>query len=225
MLMEEYRISKSRDEIVKCLEKKFESSGLFTVWQKNKNNEREFVIEATLQDFNKNEGFFSLLITDEKFSKADKNGEFYFLLQGHEFVFKSKMTVDQIKGECRFQIPKEVRLKELRIYPRKYFQQEDKVSVDVVFKSKPKTNQEKERVESQFPILNVSMGGVCIVVSKETLSSIDLSKEIEISGLSFYESLQSDMKAVVRNARVYIKKSFSNDEYYALGLEFNHHCQ
>lgn len=220
--MEEYRISKSREEIVKCLEKKFEASGRFTVWQKNKNGDREFVIEATLQDFNGEDGYFALLISDENFSKADKSGEFYFLLQGHEFVFKSKMTIDQIKGEYRFQVPKEVRLKELRIHPRLYFQQEDKISVGVVFKAKQQGNiTAKDSIESQCPVLNVSLGGLCIVVSKETLSSIDLSKEIEVSGLSFYDNLQSEMKAVVRNARVYIKKSFSNDEYYALGLEFS----
>lgn len=220
--MEEYRISKSREEIVKCLEKKFEASGRFIVWQKNKNGDREFVIEATLQDFNGEDGYFALLISDEKFSKADKGGEFYFLLQGHEFVFKSKMTIDQIKGEYRFQVPKEVRLKELRIHPRLYFQQEDKISVGVVFKAKQQGNiTAKDSIESQCPVLNVSLGGLCIVVSKETLSSIDLSKEIEVSGLSFYDNLQSEMKAVVRNARVYIKKSFSNDEYYALGLEFS----
>lgn len=219
--MEEYRISKSREEIVKCLEKKFEASGLFTVWQKNKNGEREFVIEAKLQSFNCDEGYFALEISNENFHKADRSGEFYFLLQGHEFVFKSKMTIDQTKAEFRFQVPKEVRLKELRIHPRTYYQQEDKVSVGVVFRAKQVGHILAESIESQCPVLNISLGGVCIIVSKETLSSIDLSKEIEISGLSFYEDLRSDMKAVVKNARVYIKKNFSNDEYYALGLQFS----
>lgn len=221
--MEDYRISKRREEIVKCLGIKFESSGMFTVWQKNGMGEREFVVEAKLQSFDGEEGYFSLLISENAFIKADKKSEFYFLLHGHEFVFKSKMAIDQVKGEHRFQIPKEVRLKELRIFPRKYFEVDEKICVDVAFKSKHVTTvKESYRIiESQCPVLNISKGGVCIVVSKETLSNIDLSKEIEISGLSFFDNLDAEMKAIVKNARVYVKKSFSNDEYYALGLQFN----
>jgi len=216
--MEDYRISKSREEIIKSLEKKFKASGVFTIWQKNASGEREFVVEAKLNNFNQLEGYFSLTIPEEKFSKADVKGDFYFLLQGHEFVFKSRMAIDQVKGEYRFQFPKEVRLKELRIHPRKYFEQDEKISVGVVFKTK--NTDQKEEIESNCPVLNISSGGLCIVVSKETLSEIDLSKEIEVSGLSFYDNLKPEMTAIVRNARVHIKKNIKNDDYYALGLQF-----
>lgn len=43
-------------------------------------------------------------------------------------------------------------------------------------------------------------------------------------GLDNYLTINSSVtfsSDSIRNARVYIKKSFSNDEYYALGLEFS----
>lgn len=57
-------------------------------------------------------------------------------------------------------------------------------------------------------------------MSKETLSSVKLNEPIELEGLSFFESLENEIKAVVRNARVHAKKGFAKDDYYALGLEF-----
>ena len=70
------------------------------------------------------------------------------------------------------------------------------------------------------PIYNISKAGICIIVSKETLSSIKLNEAIDLEGLSFFESLTNEMKAVVKNARVYADKGFGTDEFYALGLEF-----
>ncbi len=217
--MDLYRISKSRDEITKQLEKKFQDSGHFTIWQKNNEGEREFVIETKFKNFFENDRTFSIFLTKEQFSKANKKAEFYFLLKGHDFVFKSRLAIDQIAGEVRFQLPKEVRLKELRLHPRKYFAENEKINIEVCFDPKS-TNKTSDKVQTVCPVLNISVSGICIVVSKETLSQIDLSKEINLKGLGFYENLTSEMKAVVKNARVYIKKNFSSDEFYALGLQF-----
>ncbi len=218
MNFENYRISKSRSEIISCLEKKFKSSGIFKVWQKNEKGDREFIVEAKLFSFNAEEGFFSLSIDPQEFKKSNTKLEYYFLLEGHDFVFKSKLSIDQVPTEYRFQFPKEVRLKELRTHSRKYFSLDDKITVEVKFNKK--NAKESEKVFSSCPVLNISKGGVCIIVSKETLTKIDIDKEIEIIGLGFFENLESDMKAIVKNARVYINKSLSHDDQFALGLQF-----
>lgn len=217
----DYRVSKSREEINKRLKKKFESSGFFTVWQKADTvGIREFVVEAKLQSVDPEAGIFTVIIPAEIFANAKKEKDFYFLLQGHDFAFKSRLILS-VPGELRFKIPKEIRIQELRMHPRIQFEKEEKVSVDVTFHIKKPQNSNSLLIESRCPVLNVSLGGICIVVSKETLSLIDLTKEIHIADLTFFESLKPDMKAVIRNARVYIKKGIINDEYYALGLQFN----
>ena len=64
------------------------------------------------------------------------------------------------------------------------------------------------------PLVNVSKGGACVVISKETISNIDFTTDIYVK---FNTDFQS---ALIRNARVFIKKELNQDEFYALGVEF-----
>jgi hypothetical protein len=218
--MEEFRVSKSRDEIVKIIKQKFESENLMTIWQKDhKTGERVFKCEVQFHSLNHLDGHFSVVIGEESKKNFRHDLETYFLLKFQDFVFKTKLATTQPKNgnSINFQIPYDVKLKELRIHPRVYLKTETKRYVSVTFASR---EQGPKSFSVTCPIYSISKTGICIIISKETLSSIKLNQEIELEGLSFFDSLTNEKKAIVRNARVYSKKDLSSDEFYALGLEF-----
>lgn len=218
--MDEFRISKNRDEIVKIIREKFEAENLMTIWQKDhKTGERVFKCEVQFHSLNHLDGHFSVVIDEENKKNFKNDLDTYFLLKFQDFVFKTKLATAQPKNghSIHFQIPYDVRLKELRVHPRIYLTSAEKRYVSVTFTSKEK---EAKSLCVACPIYNISKSGICIIISKETLSSIKLNEEICLEGLSFFESLSNEKKAMVRNARVYSKKEFSSDEFYALGLEF-----
>lgn len=218
--MQEYRISKSRDEIIKLVQKKFEAETLMTIWQKDpESGNRVFKCDVKFSSLNPFEGIFTIAIDESLKVNFNPKLETYFLLQVQDFVFKTRTSINQpsqVNSLC-FQIPHDVRLKELRIHPRVYIDQGERRFVSAKFESK---HEEDTTVDVACPIFNISKGGICIIVSKETLSEIKLDQAISLEGLSFFENLSNDMKAIVRNARVYAKKGLENDELYALGLEF-----
>jgi hypothetical protein len=218
--MDGYRISKSRDEIVKVLQKKFEAENSLTLWQKDsKTGERRFKCEVKFSDLNISEGFFSVKINNQDLEFFNPQVETYFLLTVQDFVFKTKIS--NVKSEflntLNFQIPYDVCLKEMRAHPRTYINQDEKRLVSAKFFS---NNKKKKEINVACPIYNISMSGICIIISKETLSSIKLNEEIHLEGLSFFDSLQNAKKAIVRNARLYCQKGLTTDEFYAIGLEF-----
>jgi hypothetical protein len=218
--MEEFRISKNRDEIVKLIRKKFESENLMTIWQKDpKTGDRVFKCEVQFHNLDQFEGIFSVVIEEEHKANFRSDLDTYFLLKFQDFVFKTKVAINQPKNKSsiHFQIPYDVRLKELRLHPRIYLASTEKRYVSATFAVK---KPEEEGLSVSCPVYNISKTGICIIVSKETLSAIKLNEEINLEGLSFFESLNNEKKAIVRNARVYSKKDLSSDEFYALGLEF-----
>lgn len=220
MSVSEYRISKSRDEILKLVQKKFEAETTMTIWQKDPiTDSRIFKCEVKFSSIDTFEGVFSIAIDEEQKSYFNPSIDTYFLLSVQDFVFKTKTSVVQVakKGTLTFQIPHDVRLKELRMHPRVYMNMDDRRFVSAKFNSK---DQDEAHVSVACPIYNISKTGICIIVSKETLSSVKLNEAIALEGLSFFESLGNEMKAVIRNARVHTKKGYGKDEYYALGLEF-----
>ena len=218
--MQEYRISKSREEIIKLVQKKFEAETFMTVWQKDPTTGlRTFKCNVKFSSLDPYEGIFSVAIDEEQRANFNSSLETYFLLHVQDFVFKTKVSIIQPnkKNSMNFQIPHDVRLKELRIHPRVYLNSSEKRFVAAKFGSK---DDRQITVDVACPIYNISKSGVCIIVSKETLSNIKLNEAIFLEGLSFFESLSNEMKAVVKNARVYSKRGHSTDELYALGLEF-----
>lgn len=220
MGINDYRISKNRDEIVKLVQKKFEAETTMTIWQKDPLTQtRTFKCEVKFTSIDIHEGIFSIAINDKDKLSFDNQLETYFLLKIQDFVFKTKSSiVDSGKHETlTFKIPHDVRLKELRMHPRVYLDQNEKNLVTVTFNSK---NTKRPKLCMACPIYNISKSGICIIVSRETLSSVNLNETIELEGLSFFNSLCNEMQAIVKNARVYIKKGYATDDYYALGLEF-----
>ncbi len=218
--MNGYRVSKSREEIVNVLQKKFEAETTMTIWQKDLSNDaRLFKCDVKFSSIDAFEGIFSVIVDETNRKTFNPALETYFLLQVQDFVFKTKVALIQPrdKQKIHFQIPFDVRLKELRMHPRVYIKGEEKRFVSVTFENKL---DEKKPIGVACPVYNISKSGICIIVSKETLSAVKLNEAIDLEGLSFFDSLTNKMKAVVRNARVHGKKGIGKDEYYALGLEF-----
>lgn len=218
--MQEYRISKSREEIIKLVQKKFEYENMMTIWQKDTaTDSRIFKCDVKFSSLNPYDGVFTIAIDEELKLNFNPKLDTYFLLKVQDFVFKTKTSLTQKseKNSLSFQIPRDVRLKELRIHPRVYINPEEKRFVSAKFESKAG---ESLTIDVSCPIINISKSGICIIVSKETLSGIKLNECISLEGLSFFETLPNGIKAVVKNARVHTKKGMENDELYALGLEF-----
>ena len=206
MSIKEYRISKSREEIVKLVQKKFETEAAMTIWQKNPiTQNREFKCDVKFSSIDTYEGVFSIIIEDKYKTNFNIQLETYFLLQVQDFIFKTKSSVVHAakNGTLTFQIPQDVRLKELRMHPRVYLNQDEMRLVSARFFSK---NPKHEFISIGCPIYNISKSGICIIVSKETLSSVKLNELIQLEGLSFFDSLGNIRSAAVRNARIYGEK-------------------
>ena len=220
MSINDYRISKSREEIVKLVQKKFEAEATMTIWQKNPITDvREFKCDVKFSSINTYEGIFSINIDESHKTHFNLQLETYFLLQVQDFIFKTKSSTVHAaqNGTLTFQIPQDVRLKEFRLHPRIYLDQNDKRFVSARFNSK---DPKHKFITIACPIYNISKSGICIIVSKETLSSVRLNENIMLEGLSFFDSLGNEKEATVKNARVYGKKGYATDDFYALGLEF-----
>ena len=219
--MEESRISKNRIEIINFLKQSFDANSSVIIWQKDLESEnRSFLCEVQFNLINEKEGVFSIKMPDENTKKSfNPKLETYFLLKSQNFSFKTKTAISGIFNQLilSFQIPRSIKREELRQHPRIYIKSEEKRFVNTTFYSK---NNPKEFIKISCPIYNISNGGICIIVSKETLSIVDLNESISLEGLGFFENLPNSLEAVIRNARIYQKQGLLNDNLYALGLEF-----
>ncbi|WP_408099093.1 hypothetical protein ACJVC5_09280 [Peredibacter sp. HCB2-198] len=216
--MQQYATTTNREEIIKLVQKKFEASATVSVWQKDpKTEQRTFLCEGKFSSIDTYEGIFMVDLDPGQMKNFKKDLETYFLFEAQGLVFKTRPSpYMEIKNSIvAFSFPQSVKLKELRNHPRIYFSDEEKRIVSVRFSDKNSAG----TIAVFCPIYNISKSGICIIVTKETLSNAKLNEAIEIQGLSFFECFADEVKAVVKNARVF-KKGFATDDSYALGLEF-----
>jgi hypothetical protein len=207
--MEYYRFSKNRAEIIKVLAQKLNGESMLTVWQKNEDESRIFLDKMPFHALFPEAGVFTLHLTLKEAEHIDPQKDVYFLLEEQDFIFKTKLAVEQ-KELITFQLPREVRLKESRAHERQYFSLDDRRYAEVIFVSKDDDN----GISLNCPLVNISAGGACIIVSKETLSSINFNADISLKLTAQFQ------KAIIRNARVFIKKNLNQDELYAIGVQF-----
>lgn len=220
--MKEYRTSKNRDEIIRQVQKKFLAKEVVTVWQRDMlTGERNFKCQVKFYSVDIENGTFIVQFASDDVVAFKPNLETYFLLQDLDFAFKTKLGIDQPKDYSliNFRIPADVKLQELRLHPRLYIPLSEKRFARAKFKARKKNGQ---HVLVTCPILNISKGGVCLIVSKSTLNSIDMQAEVWLEGVSFYEPLErvNRIRAIARNLRIYTKEELGHDETFAIGLEF-----
>ncbi len=207
--MDYYRFSKNRSEIIKVLSLKLNSESMLTVWQKNEDETRTFLDKMPFHALYPEAGVFTLNLTQKETEHIDPNKDIYFLLEEQDFIFKTKLAVEQ-KDHITFQLPREVRLKESRAHERQYFSLDDHRYAEVIFVAKDDDN----GIAINCPLVNLSVGGACIIVSKETLSSINFNADIRLKLAAQFQT------AIIRNARLYAKKNLNQDELYAIGVQF-----
>jgi hypothetical protein len=101
-----YRFSTKRPEIIKTLSSKLTNECTLTVWQKLADGTRSFIEKMTFHALHPSEGVFTLKGISKDIKHIDPSKEIYFLLEGHDFIFKTKMAVEQ-KEFMTLQIPRE----------------------------------------------------------------------------------------------------------------------
>lgn len=207
------RTSNNRDEIVRNLKIKLSSSKKITLWQKDELGNRSNFTDLLFDVFFESEGVFTLNAPSSFMRQLDLSKDIYLHLEDYDYSFKTKPAIDQ-KFNITFQIPRELNMKELRKYPRKYYELDDKMYVEVVFAGRDRNNV-KELITLRCPLINISQGGACIVISKETI------KKININAGLFVRYTARFNKAMIRNARLILKKNYACDECFAIGVEFD----
>ena len=145
-----YRNSKSRDEIVKKLQEKLSTECSFSLWQKDETGKRKFVEKIRFHTLFAGDGVFTVFADQKEMAVFDRERDIYFILEGHDFVFKTKVALEQ-KSFFTFQIPKEIQLKEHRGEPRVYFSPNERKTVEVSFFLKEIDQQHS----IQCPLLNI----------------------------------------------------------------------
>lgn len=217
----DYRLSKSREEIFKILNLNFEKGFHYIIWQKDNSlgNDRNFKVDLKIKEIDNENGRLYILVEEDDLEFFDPAKEVYFLLKEQYMAFKTKVSFQQSKNkrEITLQIPKEVRLKEMRREERTYFKEDDNKNVVAIFKSQ----EDGTRLRSRCRVYNISPSGICIIITKETFCSIEHQEKIKIEGLDIFENQTPSKMAIMRNARVFSKKTLNSDEFIALGLQFN----
>jgi hypothetical protein len=117
---------------------------------------------------------------------------------------------DLQKNELTLEMPLEARLKEFRCYDRENFRISDHKLVDVVFSTKNSFGD----MSLSCPIINISKGGACFIISKESLSNIDFASDI------LFKFAINKQTATVRNVRVFTQRTLMSEEQYAIGVKF-----
>jgi hypothetical protein len=115
-----------------------------------------------------------------------------------------------------FKIPKDIHLQELRTYPRRTFELSDKTTIATVFINKF----DNLPIQTVCPVINISLGGICITVSTDTMKKINIDQEVILQPISSFPELRYPTRATIRNIRKFSKKTFIKDEVFAIGLAF-----
>lgn len=219
MNKKKFRETKNRTEILKNLSIKFKDIGLFTLWQKDpETSKRTISTEVQFDSLNIKYNFFSVLIREQDLDKITKDTDTYFLLKGYDFAFKTRLiSISPTDPRAlQFKIPKDIHLIEMRQHPRRALLANEKANIGTIFINKL----DGKPLHTVCPVINISLGGISLVVYADTMKQINIEKEVELHPITTFPELRYPTKANIRNIRLFSKKTFMKDEVYAIGLEF-----
>jgi hypothetical protein len=207
-------------EIINNLSTKLFENGSFFIWQKDfKTGKRTIYKEIQFDSIDVKNNFFSIRILNiDILNKIKREDHFYFVLTNSNFVFKTHfISFDPTQPHIlTYKIPREVLLKENREHPRLKVSSTMKATVATVFYDKFT----KSQLHTVCPIDNISISGICILIASDTMKRIDLQKDVILEPVTTFPDFKNKTTAVIRNFRIFSKKSFAKDEIYALGLQF-----
>jgi hypothetical protein len=207
--MKKYRNTKNKEEIIKYFLKRHKEQARLSTWQRMSDSERLLVPGLHLIDVFPDYGYFVVDNSHKDLKKINSALTSYFLFDDHDCAFKSKLEGSG-RSTLSFRIPTEIQTIEKRNFERTQYTLQDKKFTDISLSQKLGN----ERLNLSSPVLNISRGGACVLITKEVMGIADLTKLVRIR----YKSQLKD--CAVRNFRIYEKKSITHDEYYAIGLQF-----
>jgi hypothetical protein len=219
MIKNNFRVTSSRNEILKNLSTKFAEVGSFLLWQKFENSEKRTIsTNVQFDTLNIKYNFFTVKINNQDLDKIKKDTDTFFLLKDYNFVFKTRLiSISPSEPNIfQFKLPKDIHLKELRKDPRREISQQEKINIEAVFEDKI----DGKKLNAVCPISNISTSGICILVTSETMKRIKIDELVKLCPQTFLPELKHAIYANIKNVRVFSKKTFLKAEVFAIGLEF-----
>lgn len=201
------------EEIRSIMKDALENNKEFMIWQRDKNNHILFQVTARLIQVHKGD-IYQFNLSKEIHVRQDL--PVFFAVVDSTLVFKTG-KVQSAKNLLLLNTPDEVKYKERRKYPRKSFKYQDKKHVEVQYS--PKDEGQNEIPKFQSEIVDISEGGICIVVTKEAYEKLDTTKPLSLKSLSSDIQLGSEF-AQIMNSRPYKGPTLSRGNILAIGLMF-----
>lgn len=132
-------------------------------------------------------------------------------------AFKTdKMTID---GDLlTIEAPAKIHYKERRKHPRKKFRPRDIKQVEISYT--PVSDLEGELPVILTSMLDVSEGGLCVLISVEELRKIDKDIHLNIRSLCSDVILASDKAKIVHTRKYQTSKGLGMGNLFAIGLMF-----
>lgn len=210
------RTTKNPKEIISILKEVFEVDGAFTIWQRDDSKVISSQSIGTLVSLEEELGDVVFKLHDS--FELDESKGVFLAVQSSQLVFRLETPI-VVDGVLRCTLPDSIRYRERRKHLRTKVKRSESKEVELTFAIKKEldTDEKQRRIVSK--LIDVSDGGACFVVSKETLALID------IKSIFYIKSLSSDVtinarKGMIVNARKYKGPSMGYDEMYSVGVMF-----
>ena len=201
-------------EMVSILKGSVRIPNLFTIWKRNPEGKIIFQTRATLLSVNDfREATFALNEADSENSQ----GETFIASDGGNIIYRLG-EIKLRKKVILANLPYEMKYQDRRLTPRTKLKRNDQKSFELTYTRNLFFNGDNERVVVS-KLLDFSDGGACLYLSKQTLSDIDVSKEMYIKSLS-PEVEVSTSKAMLMNARKHKGMTMGHDEMFAVGVMY-----
>ena len=186
----------------------------FTMWQRDENRDLLFSIPSKLISIEVDGSLrFELFGSDVKHLTGK---EIFFAVDDSTAVFKTNHLA--IQGNVIVvKLPQEARYRDRRKHPRRYYRPKDHKDLEAIFELLAKTP-EQSHLTIKSKIIDISSGGACFLVSKETLAKINTNNLFSLKSLCDVKLASS--KAKIMNAREYTKGGIKNKDMYAIGIMF-----
>jgi len=186
----------------------------YIIWQRDKRDSIRFQVKAFLEEIDET-GKMKFCYKNE--IPEIQEGEIYFAINNCQAVFKTEYS-SSTGSELVVELPKEAKYKERRRHTRKRYKHKEHKQVEVEFTFKDDQEIEFDPIVIS-QVLDVSESGVCFIVSLETFSHINTGEVFNVKSLCKTLGFKVE-KGMIMNARLYKGNSFSQGEFYALGVMF-----
>lgn len=203
-------------EICSILNSTLRLQNAFTIWQRDDTGNLLFEVEGTLLELEGKED--KILFQIPSGIQVEPKLPLFFVVKSNHIVFKV-FRISQLGSILDTSLPDSLKYRERRKHRRTKIKRNEIKEVEVTFKLKEVGEDECQFAKVISRLENMSDGGACFTISKDTLGKMDLGASIEIRSLARDISLASDKGHVV-NTRQCKGMTLSHEEMYAVGIAF-----